>query len=868
MSRSVTFNGQTMFRPGGITRVNADALAQIGLLSNAIVGLVGEAEDGQPGVIITIDDPALAKTQLQGGPLADAVGLAFDPSKDPRVPGGAFRVKAVRVNQGTQASLTMLARQVQDTAAAGSTDTVINLTTGGLVASVHVGNTLRIGTEERSITANGAASVTVSPAFTAAPLIGTTVQILAPQFLFKSKKYGTQGNWVKQEFEKGSTAGSSWTTIFGSKNQFSDDLGSTSFLDVEYVGQSQQVVVDSGTSTAQDGTSLTDAGKAWGVDALKGYFVEATDGVWASKNLRKIDSNTETKINVGAWQGAPGGALTYSVLRGMVATGTATAGAAATITLAAVGANSRNFAVNELIGLVVAITSGTGAGQRRIITANTAAVNSVVTVSKNWTTQPDATSVYQLRYVTTATGTVTGSAGKATKFQTSVAVNGGLAATDLDITFTPRTSILDLVNTINANPNYRAYVPNGVNSAILMTSFDFDAGSTAVELRQERTAESTPAYPPTDPQTKWVNHFRRDAQIILDDINNRNEYVTVTRCTSGGAGTGSGKPEYTGLGTGVPGTIGDTFKYLAGGTRGISSNTNWQDGLDKLAQTRVNHVVPLICQDLSSEGYGSTATFASVAAQLAAHVDYCNGAGKSERGGYMGMKGTIAQIVAQANAFNNPDVQLCGQRVQALNVDGDLTVFDEWSLAVVAAGMRSGMDEVGEPLTHKYINAISLEQDSGWDPVEVTDANKMIENGVLFAESNEGKGYRFVRDLTTYIVDDNLAYAEGSVRDVVRYVSYGLRKYLEDRFTGRKAKPANVTAIKDCAAEFLERCRTESIIVDSLDEVSGQILHAFYNLRVKISGDIATIRVQVFPVVGINFQLNDIYLQLPVLEAA
>ena len=50
-------------------------------------------------------------------------------------------------------------------------------------------------------------------------------------------------------------------------------------------------------------------------------------------------------------------------------------------------------------------------------------------------------------------------------------------------------------------------------------------------------------------------------------------------------------------------------------------------------------------------------------------------------------------------------------------------------------------------------------------------------------ETIDGKGTRWVRDITTYVLDDNMAFMEGSVRDVVRYVSYGHRTILEDRFT-------------------------------------------------------------------------------------
>lgn len=67
-------------------------------------------------------------------------------------------------------------------------------------------------------------------------------------------------------------------------------------------------------------------------------------------------------------------------------TGTATAGAASTLT-----DSGQTWTVNALAGCRVKITSGTGTKQSRVIISNTA---TVLTVDRNWTTNPDATSVY------------------------------------------------------------------------------------------------------------------------------------------------------------------------------------------------------------------------------------------------------------------------------------------------------------------------------------------------------------------------------------------------------------------------------------------------------------------------------------------
>jgi len=213
--------------------------------------------------------------------------------------------------------------------------------------------------------------------------------------------------------------------------------------------------------------------------------------------------------------------------------------------------------------------------------------------------------------------------------------------------------------------------------------------------------------------------------------------------------------------------------------------------------------------------------------------------------------------------LNDQDVALVAQNPTVLNSLGSLEEFGPRMLAVMAASMRSGVTEVAEPLTHKLIRISGLTQDASWDPNDLTDANEMIINGLLFAEVVDGVGTRWVRDLTTWVADDNLAYSEGSVRDAVRYVAYGLRTTLVERFTGKKAAPSTIANVKDAANTFLETARQDDIIVDSTDPVTGSTVKAYHNLKVTSSGDTVRINVGIFPVPGINFQLSDIFLQLP-----
>jgi hypothetical protein len=82
-------------------------------------------------------------------------------------------------------------------------------------------------------------------------------------------------------------------------------------------------------------------------------------------------------------------ATLYPVRCGTVATGTAAAGGAATLTLA----NGSTIVDDEYVGYILQLTGGTGSGQAaRIIDA--AASTRVLTVQSNWLTQPDETTTY------------------------------------------------------------------------------------------------------------------------------------------------------------------------------------------------------------------------------------------------------------------------------------------------------------------------------------------------------------------------------------------------------------------------------------------------------------------------------------------
>lgn len=113
----------------------------------------------------------------------------------------------------------------------------------------------------------------------------------------------------------------------------------------------------------------------------KGAYWELLLGYWVNP------PNTFTDVN------STYSAFEYTItFTGGLATAvsrTATAGGANTLT----DTSSVNWKANNFAGCVLTLTGGTGSGQTRIIQSNT---TTVLTVSKIWTVNPDATTTYSI----------------------------------------------------------------------------------------------------------------------------------------------------------------------------------------------------------------------------------------------------------------------------------------------------------------------------------------------------------------------------------------------------------------------------------------------------------------------------------------
>jgi len=419
---------------------------------------------------------------------------------------------------------------------------------------------------------------------------------------------------------------------------------------------------------------------------------------------------------------------------------------------------------------------------------------------------------------------------------------------------------------------------------LIPTTLEHAAGS-VVEMRQGSNLLRGPAE-------------EDDAgQVVMDNLVKTIEFVassvgafTAERAT--GPASSTFKDE---IGAAQPEDDRDVWKRFHGGGPGTSRVTiptnvtepgypvSYQDGFDKLLRNRDIRVeVPCASSDQSNWTSGDILTMVNLFQEHLITAEE----NKGERIGIIGLDFPLEAGTYGGTTFNkglldvirllnDSRISVVGQNTRVQSSRGREEVLPSWAYACQEAGKFLGVDR-GEPITFKYTKTAELIVPyNDWNPLDPVDLKKALLGGLLYGEPFEGR-WRTVRGFTTHVSTDNLGYTDMSVWDIRNYEQRRLRDNLELRFTGRGigvvregvrfVAPANVASIRSLVATLLEEDRAEGYILDSQDE-SGEWLHAWRALAVKISGDVGRVKVQVFPKTGLNFILIDFTFQIPTLSA-
>lgn len=317
--------------------------------------------------------------------------------------------------------------------------------------------------------------------------------------------------------------------------------------------------------------------------------------------------------------------------------------------------------------------------------------------------------------------------------------------------------------------------------------------------------------------------FLQDLNAIVEWVNTNSQLVSAAAATgaTGGAPTNTTQPV-----------------FLSGGAEGTALSSHYQTALNLLKKIDVNTIVALT---------GDPAVHAAVDA----HCAYMNGIGRSERDAILGAQNTAQTDVptkdeykSQVVDLNSANIRLCGQAIERFNTAGERAEFQPYFEAAVAAGMQAG-SPVGTSLTFKYANVLGIRQDTSWDPVD--DSEEMIQAGCFFMEYKEGLGRRWVRNVTTHLTSNNIAFIEASVWEAALFAAKNFRRNMEWS-VGRPGFSGTINGARGIAVGTL------GLLVDA-----GTIV-LYRSLDIELEVDVLTVSVELAPVIPINFVKNTLHL--------
>ena len=253
---------------------------------------------------------------------------------------------------------------------------------------------------------------------------------------------------------------------------------------------------------------------------------------------------------------------------------------------------------------------------------------------------------------------------------------------------------------------------------------------------------------------------------------------------------------------GVPVAMAETA--LAGGSNGVTSNSDWQAGYDALRAIGVSTIVPLT-------------TSASIHAMLPVHTAFMCGRGRDERNGFVGIAkdSAKADLKAAVIALNDRNVSLWAQPITMYDEAGVATELEPCYTALAMAAMNAGRDP-----RYSIVNTVpgilghrdSAHATDPWNTLD--DMEELLEAGVGLLHTKIETGLPYVvRDSTTYLTDDNPIYGSITANEDANLSTKNVRLAVES-FIGAKGFAGTKADVKARVLRELQRQKEANEIKD------------------------------------------------------
>lgn len=220
-----------------------------------------------------------------------------------------------------------------------------------------------------------------------------------------------------------------------------------------------------------------------------------------------------------------------------------------------------------------------------------------------------------------------------------------------------------------------------------------------------------------------------------------------------------------------------SFKYLSGGSDGVTSAANYDSALTVLQNSDVQWITPIDSAP-------------AVWAMVDAHCQYMSTVGNMERRAIVGtpLNTTDAEAIAYAfnlNSNRTSLVHLGYYDYDPTGVLSGLQLYAPYMTAAAIAGAFSGVSP-GTAMTNKAMSFSGLERYLNVP----TDTDALIQGGVI-PLAKQKTGYMVIQSITTWLVNNNYDKVEQSVGWALDYTCRTSREVL-DPLRGAKITPVTL----------------------------------------------------------------------------
>jgi hypothetical protein len=851
MATSIFFNGRVISIPGSYSEVDASGLESVGLGASGIVAVLGTAEGGRPVSAISetkdiprFTNPDKMRRAFRKGQLREVTDMVFSPAKDPDILAGAQQVVTMKVNPATQSATTLLSGvtpvltltskdygaftsqisvEVQPGSSQGKmltikmegvTETVDNLGGSPLATLQYDGGSYGYNTAVMALNDAGDISVTCTragaglngagqPAGEITLVTANAVEFAGVNLTGVAATLAVASGTVTATGVTGMIADSLPSSPSPMRGRFITISGATNpgnngtfaiaavpgITSVQWVNLNAVAESTGFTWTVSDaGLKVTLYGKSAGLPVREtlthaGATTVTSSTVWDATGLLGIVMSAAPVAGAITFKNAPGGATVAALAIGQVSRG------AIVCENAYVNSASVSLKLSGAGTQQVALFGKDAAGNN---VQELIAMTGAVAIASVASTYAELQAICVNLLPTSLTLTLTALAAKSLgAVQTTVTKVKGYFDGKTKLT-SSNTVKGFLFNTLTGQSNFAA------------TDFDIISGS-GVSIASPATGNLT-----------------ADLYAIAAWVNQNSQLVSALVPANAPA---------------VPDNTAAPV-FLAGGVEGVALFQHYQAALTLLKKIRVNSVV-----DLSGDP--------AVAAAVDAHCAYMGGVGRSERDGFVGLLNNAKTDVttkddakAQIVDINSRHIRAFAQAIERYDSNGDRTEFLPPFLGAIAAGAQAG-SPVGTSLTFKYMNVLSFRQHSSWNPTE--DAEEMITAGLCFLENKEGVGRRIVRNVTTHLSSNNIAYIEGSVNTAVNFAVFNFRTNMEFA-VGKRGFSGTLAAARGVAVGTL------GLLVDNV------VITAYRSLFMELNVDVLEVSLEIAPIIPINFVKTTVHL--------